>query len=79
MYKWMPLVDYYNATDELATPDTAVPCKVVAITGYGGDWAAYRGPSDWTDEMIAEQGDKKTQLAAEGLFPTFCNIGLRYR
>ena len=79
MYQWMALKDYYNATDELTIPDTAVPCKVVAVTGYGGDWAAYRGPSDWTDDMVARQGDKISRLAAEGLFPTYRYLDLRYR
>lgn len=77
--RWMPLETYYNATDELAIPDTVVSCKVVARTGYAGDWIAYRGPSDWTDEAVAAHGDTIIREAAEGLFPTFRNIGLRYR
>ena len=77
--KWMTLERYYNATDALAIPDTAVPCKVVAVTGHAGDWAAYRGQSYWGDERVAESGDKIAREAAEGLFPTFRNIGLRYR
>ena len=76
--KWMSLKKYYNATDALAVPDTAVPCKVVAVTGYAGDWRAYRGPADWTDEDVAAHGDTIIREAAEGLFPTFRNIGLRY-
>ena len=77
--RYIPLEQYYIMTDELIVPDTAVACKVVAVTGWSGDWAAYRGPSDWTDEQVAKQGDKITAEAAEGLFPTFRNIGLRYR
>lgn len=77
--KWMSLQAYYMATDELAVPDTAVPCKVVAVTGHAGDWRAYRGPAEWTDEAVAAHGDAIIREAAEGLFPTFRNIGLRYR
>lgn len=79
MHNWMALQDYYNATEELTVPLTAVPCKVIAITGYSGDWAAYRGPSDWTDSRVARHGDKVIREAAEGLFPTFRNLGLSYR
>ena len=77
--KWMPLEKYYNATDELAIPNTAVPCKVVAVTGHNGDWRAYRGAAYWSDETVAAHGDVIIREAAEGLFPTFRNIGLRYR
>jgi hypothetical protein len=57
----------------------AIPCKVVAVIGHSGDWTAYRGPSDWTDEQVAQSGDKITKEAAEGLFPTIRNLGLRWR
>ena len=77
--RYIPLEQYYNMTDELTKPDTAVTCKVVAVTGWSGDWAVYRGPADWTAEEVARQGDKIAREAAEGLFPTFRNVGLFYR
>ena len=56
--RYIPLEQYYNMTHDLTTPDTAVICKVAAVTGWHGDWAAYRGPSDWTAEQVARSGDK---------------------
>ena len=53
--------------------------KVVAVIGYGHDWAAYRGLTDWTDEDVAERGDKLDKKTAEGLFYAPKAAGLRYR
>ena len=59
--------------------DDCVAYKVVAIASYANDWAAYKGPSDWTDEEIALNGDKIPQKAAELLFYAFANSGRDYR
>lgn len=32
--------------------------KIVAVAGQNNDWTAYCGPSDWSDALVAEQGDK---------------------
>jgi hypothetical protein len=60
-------------------PDDAIALRVVAVVGYGGEWAAYMGLSDWTDEDVVHQGDKILREAAEGLFPQFVRAGLVYR
>jgi hypothetical protein len=53
--------------------------KVVALVGYHKvDWAAYRGPTTWSDEQVAATGDKITRDAAFALFPTLAGT-LRYR
>lgn len=46
----------------------AFAIKVVAVAGYNGDWAAYCGPTDWTDDKVAEQGIKLFHTQAENLF-----------
>jgi len=63
--------EYYNmGAHEFAHNDT-VAVKIVAVIGAGGnDWAAYLGLSDWSDEYVAESGDKLPAAAAEALFPT---------
>ena len=53
--------------------------KVVALAGYVNDWAAYRGPSSWSDEDVAAGGDKISKEAAEALFYAFANSGREYR
>lgn len=58
---------------------TAAAIKIVAWAGGGGDWAAYLGPSDWSDQKVAEEGDKITRAAAESLFPAFKWSGRYYR
>ena len=57
----------------------AFAVKIVAIAGYDNDWAAYRGPSDWSDQMVAEQGDKLDKKAAEALFYVMRHSCRRYR
>lgn len=80
--KWISLYDYYSEGPTLldrAVVGTAIACKVVAVVGGSGDWAAYRGLADESDEHVARSGDKISQEAAEGLFPTFRDMGFRYR
>lgn len=57
----------------------AFALKVVAVAGHADDWAAYRGPSDWTDEEVASSGDKLAKEAAEALFYVMRNSGRTYR
>jgi hypothetical protein len=72
--------DPYNVDGGEVLPGERYGYKVIALIGHGGkDWAAYRGPTNLTDQEIADSGDKISKTAAEALFPTFRNMGLRYR
>ena len=53
--------------------------KVIAVIGYGGDWAAYYGLTNWSDEKVASEGDKLNKEAAEKLFSAPVLAGLKYR
>jgi hypothetical protein len=53
--------------------------RVVAVKGQIEDWAAYKGPSDWSDEMICSNGNKIPENAARELFYVFDASGMRYR
>ena len=64
--------------DELKSEDW-LGYKVIAVIGYGHDWAAYKGLVDWTDEEVATHGDKLSKKAAEELFYAPKAAGLRYR
>lgn len=57
----------------------AFAVKVVAVAGFADGWAAYRGPSDWPDQLVAEQGDKLPRRAAEALFYVMAASGRHYR
>lgn len=46
----------------------AFAVKVVAVAGHSEDWAAYAGPTDLTDEEIAEGGDKLAEEEVKRLF-----------
>ena len=59
-------------------PGMAAAIKVIAVVGSDNDWAAYIGPSDWPDELIATYGAKIDREAAELLFPVF-RVGRAYR
>lgn len=54
--------------------------KVIAVVGgTGKDWSAYIGLTHQSDDEIARNGDKLSQVAAEALFPVFVYAELRYR
>lgn len=57
----------------------AFAVKVVAVAGFADDWAAYRGPTEWPDQLVAEQGDKLPRRAAEALFYVMERSGRQYR
>ena len=61
--------EYRKTSPQRIAKGTRVPVKVVAVVGYSNDWAAYIGPSDWTDEQISKDGDKVSEDAAVNLFP----------
>ena len=53
--------------------------KVVATVrehgpGYGASsWVAYRGPTEWTDQKVLDQGEKIGPKTARALFYVFAN------
>jgi len=59
--------------------DTMFSSKTVAIAGHNNDWAAYRGPSDWSDEAVVADGDKLSKREAEPLFWVMICSGRTYR
>ena len=60
-------------------PGDVLGYKIVAVIGYGGDWAAYAGLTDWSDEEVESGGDKLSQEAAESLFSAPVRAGFEYR
>jgi len=60
-------------------PGDVLGYKIVAVIGYGGDWAAYAGLTNWTDEEVKDGGDKLGQDVAELLFYAPKAAGLEYR
>jgi len=57
----------------------AVAIKIVAVAGQANDWAAYYGPTDWSDERIADVGDKMMATHAKPIFPHMHMSGRLYR
>ena len=49
----------------------------VALIGWNG-WAAYRGPTGWSDQQVAENGDALSQSEAEAIFPAMARTGRVY-
>jgi hypothetical protein len=64
--------------DELK-PGDKLGYKVIAVIGYANDWAAYEGLTDWSDDEVANNGDKISKNAAEALFYAPTAAGLKYR
>ena len=64
--------------DELLSDDH-YGFKIIAVVGFANDWAAYIGPTTWSDERVAREGNKADREAAERLFPTLAaNLHWRY-
>ena len=64
---------YWMHGDEFQAGDQ-VHVKLVLSLGYANDYAIYRGPTTWTDEMVSREGDKLPVadglLVAQALFST---------
>ena len=58
--------DYYNANSFEKGEEFAV--TIVAVVGYGNDWAAYGGDTNMSDAEVASYGWKLNKDAAEALF-----------
>ena len=69
---------FYTQASDIEEGD-AFGVKIVAIVGYANDWAAYIGPIDWSDEMVADQGDKLSPEHARPLFHALRESGRSYR
>jgi len=61
----------------ILNPDDMVAVKCVTVIGWNGDFAVYSGPSDWSDERVAAEGDKMLEDAGRAVAP-YCGH-LRYR
>lgn len=60
-------------------PSDAFAVKIVAVAHPNGkSWAAYQGPSSWTDQCVADQGDAIEEEIANALFYVLANSGLIY-
>jgi len=75
----MRFIDPYNSPIAAMRNGEAVSIKIVAVAGQANDWAAYYGPSDWTDERIAKEGDKMMATHANPIFPHMHMSGRLYR
>ena len=60
--------NHYTTRPSELQPDDRFAIKVVAVVGSNGDWTAYFGPTEWSDDAVAAGGDKIPQRAAENLF-----------
>lgn len=55
----------------------SVKVVAVAVVGAVGDFTAYMGPADWSDEEVAARGDRVPERVGRELFHV-CRL-LRYR
>ena len=60
-------------------PDDRLGYKIIAVIGFANDWAAYKGLTYWTDDEVANGGDKLSKQEAELLFYAPVAAGLKYR
>ncbi len=60
-------------------PNDAFAIKIVATVGFANDWAAYEGPSNWSDQRVASEGNKIDVGLARRLFFVLGQSGRSYR
>lgn len=53
--------------------------KVIVMIYPDAIWTAYRGPTGWPDQRVAEEGDVIDEAAAKLLFPTIAANYIYYR
>ena len=69
----------YTTNPSDVKPLDAFAIKVMAwVHVTGQSWAAYYGPSDWSDERIAEQGDELPEKIARGIFHVLNPLDMLY-
>jgi len=71
--------NHYTVSPDDVQADDCFALKVVAVAGYGHDWAAYSGPTDWTDQEVVACGDKLSREQGEPLFYIMRASGRHYR
>ena len=73
--KWN-FFDWMNVSPDVLGPGDAIALKVVAVVGYDNDFAVYAGPTNWTKERVAEEGDKLfDEETCKGMFPQIARTG----
>jgi len=69
----------YTTSPKDVEPGDKFAWKIVAVVSPHNavDWAAYRGPTNWSDDDVAMSGSKLRESAARYLFPILSNIPYR--
>jgi hypothetical protein len=60
----MVQINKFNTSPSDVKADDWCALKIVAVAGYGNDWACYVGPTDWSDEHVASNGNKVSEEEA---------------
>ena len=69
--------EVYNKGGHILKPDDIVPVKFATVIGYAGDFAVYMGLSGWSDQAVADHGDKVDEATGRAVAP-YCEH-LAYR
>ena len=70
---------YLVRPDEVKPGDRYGYKVVVVVDEYVPQWRAYKGPTSWTDEHVAFNGDALTEKEACAMFPSIAASGRDYR
>jgi hypothetical protein len=67
----------YMEGGHILNPDDIVAVKMVTVIGWGGDFAVYQGPTDWTDQEVSERGDKVSAETGRAVAPYCAHLSYR--
>ena len=67
----------YNMGGRILRPGNIVPVKFVTVVGYGNDFAVYQGDSNWSNQEIADSGDKVSEDVGRAVAPYCSHLAYR--
>jgi hypothetical protein len=74
---FVPSMNEYVVRPGEVRPGDNYGYKIIACV-WENYWCAYRGPTTWSDEHVANSGNMVDQVTAEKMFPTLAKLGLSY-
>ena len=69
--------EVYNKGGHALKPDDIVAVKYATVIGYAGDFAVYMGLSSWSDQAVANNGDKVSEDVGRAVAPYCSHLAYR--
>jgi len=68
----------YNEGGHILKQGDIVAVKMVAVIGWAEDFSVYQGLSEWSDQQVAENGDKVPESVGRAVAPYCAHLAYRW-